>query len=152
MRNYMKVSLAALSCVAIGYTVGRYSTPAKVETREVERVVYRDRVVKDQRRDATTRTKETRLPDGTKIKETVRDERTDTRSDATREAVSDKKMETKTQSRPDWRLGVVYYPTLPGFQGEAFGVNVERRIISEIYLGVSASTESRLGLVVSFGF
>lgn len=143
---------AAVGLVALSFAAGVYFGPKKVETKEVEKIVYRDRVVESKKKDTVTRTKETQLPDGTKIKETIKDEKSESTKDSQSELRHDKFLERKTESRPDWRIGAVYKPTLPGIQGEVYGVTIERRVIAEIYLGVTAATDRTAGLVVSIGF
>lgn len=136
---YLKLSAA----LVVGFLCGLYFGPKKTE----ERVVYRDRIVKDEKRDVVTRTKETRLPNGTKITETIKEDKTVTRVDRRIDLDSVKKVE----SRPDWRVGVGYKSALPT-QRESYSLQIERRIVGEIYVGATASTDRTVGVVISFGF
>lgn len=150
MNKFKFLGLAGLACL-ISYSAGRFTSPAKVETIEVERVVYKDRVVKDTEKDVTTKTKETTLPDGTKIKETTKEDKSKSKSERESSAASEIIKEMKTENRPNWRVAGIYSPALPN-QETTYGLTIERRIVGEVFLGVTASTDKTVGLVLSFGF
>lgn len=136
---YLKICGALL----VGLLAGLYFSPKEKE----EKIVYRDRVVKDVKRDVVTRTKETKLPDGTKITETVKEDKSVTREDRQVDVTHVK----KEISRPEWRIGVGYKPALPS-QMESYTFMVERRLLGEIYVGATASTDRTVGVVFTVGF
>lgn len=126
------------------YSIGRFTGPTKVETKEVVKVVYKERVT----RDRETSERETHLPDGTVVKE--RETRTVT--DRNRSADSETSKETKTTNRPDWRLNGGYIPAISGFQQTRYTLGIERQIIGEIYAGVVATSDKTFGITISIGF
>lgn len=138
--------LAGIIIAVISFSVGKFSTPAKVETKEVEHIVYKDRVVVDEKKDVVTRTKETEMPDGTKVKETVTEDKSASHSDASQALDRDLEITSKTENRPDWRIGATYS------REGVYGAVIERRLLSEIYVGVIGSSDSRVGVIVSVGF
>ena len=146
-----QIALVTLLVVA-AFSIGKYSGPAETQTKEVERIVYRDRIVEDEKRDIDTVIRETLLPDGTKVKETTIKDRTETQRDTATEIDKSRMVETKITNRPGWRLGAIYKPEVRGFQDGSYGVIVERRLFSEVYLGVTGASDRTLGLTVSFGF
>lgn len=129
----------AIAALVVAFAAGRFSSPKKVEIKEVERV----RVVKDQQVKETK--KETRLKDGTVIIETTKDKQTHTDKN------SEKKTEKSVESRANYRVGLIYKPTMLK-QSESYGLILERRLFGEIYFGVTGSTDKTVGLVLSIGF
>jgi hypothetical protein len=130
---------------AISFSAGRFLGPAKVETKEVERVVYR------QSTDLTRNVdkKETIRPDGTRIIETVSTTKKSTDTNINKESVKS----STTENRPNWHLSVTYTPILITERGQnVTTVNIQRRILSEIYLGASYSTDQVVGVSIGLGF
>lgn len=148
----VKYIVGALVALVLAFCAGAFLGPRKTEIREVEHVVYRDRVVTDLTHDTSSRTKETVMPDGTKVKETIVEDRRRSRTEAEREAERTRILEKKTESRPSWRLGAVYKPPVLGLTREGYGVIIERRIVGEIYLGAAAFNDRTLGITLSVGF
>jgi hypothetical protein len=136
----------------VSFSAGKFSSPTKVETREVERVVYRDRTIKDVAKDVIKRTTVVTKPDGTVTRETIVEDRSKAHSDSTSEGSSEKSVLTKVDSRPDWRIGGIFKPDVYGFQTYEYAVTLERRIIGEVYAGLSVSSDKTLGIVLSIGF
>lgn len=143
-----KALVLALAFV-IGYSVGKYSGPAEV--REVEKIVYKESI--DEKKNLTTivNTKEVVLPDGTQIKESFTETKDKT------ETISIVDVEQKRESirignnGPDWRINVLYNPPTP-LWGERYTLDIQRRIIGEIAVGINASTDKSLGISLSIGF
>lgn len=126
------------------YSIGRFTGPTKIEVKEVQKVVYKERV----RRDRETSERETHRPDGTVVKE--RETRTVT--DRNRDVDSETSKETKTTSRPNWRINGGYIPAIQNFQETRYQLGIERQIIGEIYAGVIATSDKTVGVTISIGF
>jgi hypothetical protein len=150
--KYKKQIAVAILLLAVAYSIGRFSTPAKVEVREVEKVVYRERVKKDEDRRSTRNTRETRLPDGTVIKESVRTIDRRTVTDTSREGSSQIERSQVTENRPGYRIGIQYVPPIANFQPQRYGLYVERRLFAELYLGLAVDSNKTIGASVSIGF
>jgi hypothetical protein len=120
----------------IAFFAGRFTAPKNVQTRETE----------NQRREQNVREdkKETRLPDGTVIIETRKEKETVTEKQ--------KESKSKTESRPSYRVGLVYEPAIRGFQDVTYQVVLEKRILGELYVGVAARSEKTVGITLSLGF
>lgn len=148
MKNYVIIVIL----LAVAYTAGRFTGPKKVEIKEVERVVYKEREQSTKDKHVTTVKREETKPDGTKVKETTRtvDERTET--DRGREINTVKETIKVVSNRPDWRLSVAYIPNIPTYQTEVYRFDLQRRIIGEIYAGVQVDTNKTIGLSISIGF
>ncbi len=150
----MKLDLKriGLTClyVAIAFSVGRFMGPSDVETKEVEKVVYKDRVVTNDQKETHVETRETVLPDGTRIKEVIRDRKQQSTSDSNREVASEKSQESKTSNRPNWSIGAYT-------NKEFVASTIDRRILGGLFLGVYGRTnipysnpEYGLGLRLQF--
>jgi len=128
------LGLCALACAivfAAGYQLGKKDAPTKIE--QVERIV--------EKRDLVTVTKEVTRPDGTKEKETTVTDKTKT----------EQKSETTVQNKlHDWRasgmvgIGVNAMPM--------YGVSIERRIISNVFVGAWGLTNATVGVSVGLEF
>lgn len=145
-----KKLIAAGAALVIAFLAGRYFGPQEVQIKEVEKVVYKESLKQDRNQNVREVEKETRLPDGTVIKERIKTKETETLTDYRTEIEKRKEKSQVITSRPDWRLGLVYEPAIPNHQEDAYTGLIERRIFSEIYLGVSIGNE--LGVILSIGF
>lgn len=128
MNSKFKYGMLAL-CLIIGFSVGRFVGPKSVETKEVEKIVYKDRVIKDEKKNIRVETRETTLPDGTKIKEVIKDRKTETHTDANRETSSEKISESKTSNKSQWSIGLYT-------NREFIAGTIDRRILGGLFLGV----------------
>jgi hypothetical protein len=149
--NYKKYIAPALIAV-VAFSLGRFATPAKVELREVEKIVYQQNESTEKDTNTVVTEKETRLPDGTIIKEKTKDQKTSTKTEKEIREDKERSLEKIVENRPGYRVGFGYEPAIVNFQPVRYTLMVERRIFSELYLGVSASSEKTFGLVVSLGF
>jgi len=141
-----------MGIVIITFGAGRLTAPKRVETMEVERVVYRERETKNRDQSVDEVVKETRQPDGTVVIERHTKKETTTQVERATDATSQKDVSTSIESRPSWRLGVVYEPPVPEHQESTYSVIVEKRLIGEIYVGTAVSSDKTAGLTLSIGF
>ncbi len=146
-----QILLLVAICV-VSFGAGLYFGPKEVETKEVERVVYRDRIIKDVNSDIVTRTKEITMPDGSVVRDTITEDRSRTRTDTKRDEVKETIKERKETRRPDWRVGAIYKSAIQNHQEVGYGVLVERRIVGEVNVGVLGLSDRSFGLVISVGF
>jgi hypothetical protein len=118
-------------CLVIlaAYCAGRFTGPKHVETKEVEKIVYKDRVKKDETTETHVETRETVLPDGTRIKETIRGRKKETHTEAERQAQTEKSKEYKANNQSTWSIGL--YTDRSFIAG-----TVDRRIIGGLFFGV----------------
>lgn len=167
------VALGAVLLLACAFSAGRFSAPLKVEEREVERVVYRDRVVEVEKIVEVQAKAETKIvyrdrvvkPDGEVHEREV--ERTDTREDtsrvadskreAEREATRERVVEKVVTLRPDWRVGVLAgatwrEPAIPLAGPLVLGAQVDRRIIGGLSVGVWFNTVGAAGAALTLEF
>ena len=143
MDNWKKYAIA-LALLVAAFSIGRFSAPAKVETKQITC----DSEVKDRDQNIKEVTRETKRPDGTTVKTTIREKETITKTARQSESVTSKTVEV----RPSFRVGVLYEPAIKSFQKESGSVILEKRIVSELYIGVSASSNRTVGVVLSLGF
>jgi hypothetical protein len=111
--------------LAVGVAIGRYSLPARVETREVVKEVER----KERQRHTETVIRE--QPDGSKETRIVEDTHSTSDSEATAER---QRLEL---SAPNWRLTAGYATD------RAYSLGVERRLIGPLFIGVSGRSGPR---------
>jgi hypothetical protein len=147
-----KQILIALILVAVSFSVGRFTGPAKVEVREVEKVVYQEKTKKDVERTVERNTRETVLPDGTIIRETLQSRNTKSKTDTDKNVTQETSKESVTTNRPTWRAGFGFNPEIPGYQEPIYSIRLERQVLSELYVGVSLDSKKQAGLTISIGF
>ena len=136
--------------VICAFLVGKYSSPSRTEIKEVEKIVYQDTISKDTDVQIETKTIETLKPDGSIVRETV-EVKTD-KSQIKRESQlnSEKLNIDIKENRPNWMLGLGYDPPLK--QKESYNLDLQTRVIGEIYAGLSFSSNRTVGLKLSIGF
>lgn len=151
MPTYKKY-LIAVALLIGAFLAGRYSSPARSETKKsVQTQVSADENI-NRNQDVVTVVTETRKPDGTFIKETRKEKATSTQTQKQVEKQSQKSFSQVVENRPDYRLGLQYNPPIPNFQDRLYTVTLEHRLFSEFYAGVSVSSDKTIGLVFSLGF
>lgn len=153
------LSLAVVGTAA--FSAGRFTAPERVDVREVEKVVYRDRVVTVKGKTETKVVYRDRVvtPDGTVTERSVERSaaREDLRREADRNGETIKRSEVVTAVRPDWRVGVLAGaslrdPLVPLAGPLVLGVEVERRITGGLSAGVWVNTSGAAGALVSLEF
>lgn len=136
MTTKTKVIIALVLLVA-AFSAGRFSNPKNVEVKEVEKTVYRDRITQDDKHHVRTEIRETLLPDGTKITETITDNNKESHTDSQRESLTEKQKEMKiTSNQSQWGVGVYTNTTF-----NKYSVTIDRRIFGGLFLGVNPRME-----------
>ena len=168
------IAAAVAILLSVGaFVAGRFSAPLKVETRDVERVVFKDRVVEKVVTVERAAKVETRIVyrdrvttrDGTVTEREI--ERTASKEDAAKLVDSSRvevrvveKLVTKTvvtTLRPDWRVavhaGASLRPPILTIAGPmVLGVEIDRRIAGGLSAGLWVNTSGAVGAAVSFEF
>ncbi len=148
----LKLVLAGLALVVIAYSVGRFTTPAEVQIKEVEQIVYVERETKERDQNVTEKETETRYPDGTVVKEKIKTKETKTVTEKETESSKTKLTESKTESRPSYRVGLGSQVDIKDFREIHYTLMIERRLFSELYLGGMYSTNQTIGIILTLGF
>jgi len=146
-----KAALIVLALV-IAFVAGRFSSPAMKQTKTTEKQVTDEKVNENVQQDVTTDTKQTKMPNGVVITETITKRETNKQIKKDIDQRTDITSSTTITNRPDWRVGAIYDPAIPHFQDTNYGVMIEKRMFSEVYLGVEAKTDKTIGLVLTLGF
>lgn len=129
--------IAIVLSLGVGVAVGRYLTPPDVQIKEVVKEVV---VTK---KDEQTHTVKVTLPDGT-----VKEETTKTTKEVSTDSRTEKKEEVVITSKPQWVVGASYQFT----SGQAYGAQVDRRIIGPVFVGVFANTNKDVGVALRLEF
>lgn len=129
--NHYKFIVLLLVCA---FVAGRFTGPKQTETKEVEKIVFKDRIIKDEKTKLHSERRETILPDGTKIREIIRNRDTETRTDSKTEISEEKSKETKTLNQSTWSIGL--YSNRENLSG-----TIDRRIFGGVFLGAHLRSE-----------
>lgn len=172
-RQWVAVVLAVVLVGVGAFSAGRFSAPREVETRDVERVVFKDRVVEkvvtvEVKAKAETKivyrdrivTKEgeirERIVERTDTKE---DRKTDTVADrdASTEGTKDRDTKTTVTLQPKWRVSLLAgasltQPLVPIAGPLVLGAEVDYRIVGGVSAGVWINTVGAAGLSVALEF
>lgn len=147
-----KMVISGVIIAVAAFSLGRFSGPKKVEFKEVQRTVYIEKEQKEKEQNVKETEKETRFPDGTIVKEKTKTKETQTKSETKTEAFQSKETVRKVESRPSWRVGLGYSISIEVGHEVSYSLEIDRRLIGEIYLGGVVSTDKTVGLVLSLGF
>lgn len=132
MRNYI---ITGLVCLVIGVLAGSALFP-KVKEKTVETEV--ERVVKD----VQTVIKVVTRPDGTKEEVTTIIDKSKQSTDKT---------STKIIAKNDWHISASGSRTFTD-SSMTYTLQVERRIIGDVFLGASVNSEKQVGLTLGLEF
>ncbi len=172
-RGRALVALGVVLALVGAFVGGRFSAPLKVQTRDVEHVVYKDKIVEKIVTVEVKAKAETKVvyrdrivtKDGTVTEHEV--EKTATKEDTTASENVDVTSthvgetvvthETTTTLRPDWRVsllagGSIQKPLITLTGPLVLGLEVDRRIVGGLSAGVWLNTYGAAGLAVSFEF
>jgi hypothetical protein len=134
----------AMALLIIAFSVGRFSAPKSVQTKETETT----HIDQNKDQDVVETSKETKLPDGTVIIEKREEKETKVQT-----VTNIEKQTTQTvEVRPSYRVGVSYDPPIKGFQDTLYSVTIEKRLFSEFYIGLTGNSRHELGISLSLGF
>ena len=165
------------AAAAAGYSLGRFTTPARIETREVEKVVtkvetkieWREKVVIQKAKAETRIIYVDRVveKDGT-IKEKIKTEivaTENTTANKDKEGNKNEKLEQEKEkivtkvvtNHSNWRVGVDVgwswpEPKVTIYGPLIIGVRVERRIVAGLNVGVWVNTSVAAGAGLSYSF
>jgi hypothetical protein len=143
--------LGAFALVA-AFSIGRFSAPKSIQTKDSVRTDSQTNTITDKNSNTVEVVKETRLPDGTVIKETRKEKETSIQTERQRVASTVRESSSTTEVRPSFRVGGVYQPAIKGFQENGYGLILEKRLFSEVYLGILVESDKTAALTISFGF
>lgn len=129
------IAIGLVVCVALGYSLGRYFQPPKVETVEVTKEVIK--------KDVVTVVKEVVRPDGTKETETTTTDRTTETSNTSNSS--------KVAIKPAWKVNAMVGYNI-GQPKVEYGVMAQKNFIGPISLGAYATTERTIGVTVGLEF
>lgn len=143
MKKYKSIAILLI----VAFALGSFFGPKKTEIKEVEKIVYKER--SETKRDVkrTVKKKETINPDGSKTIETETEHDSSTNRSTDKSLDSDKTKHSTTNLRSDWFLVGMYRPDV-----QMYGVGIQRRIISEIYLGAYGFQDRTYGISIGVGF
>lgn len=131
----MNKKIIVLAAVLVAFLAGRYFSPKQVETKEVEKIVYKEKERSNEDRHTHVEIQEITLPDGTKVVQTVSDERTHAEREASKETETSREVSSKSNSlQPQWSIGIYT-------DKETVDGSVDRRILGGLFIGIHGHSE-----------
>jgi hypothetical protein len=134
LNKYKYIVLALL----MAFVAGRFTGPKEVETKEIEKIVYKEREIKNEKTRTRSEVRETTLPDGTKIREIIRNRESEENSDTRREASEERSKESKSTNQANWSVGLYS-------NREIIAGTIDKRLFGGMFVGIY----SRSGLPLS---
>jgi hypothetical protein len=151
MTLIQKGLLILLLCAA-SFGLGRYLTPTKVVKEVEEKIVEVVKEVVKQVGKTQTHIIETTYPDGKYVKETfILDEKTVVIEKDKFTEVVKKETETIENSKAQYKIGITTGFNIDN-RKQDYGVQLERRLLGNIWGGVYGKTDKDLGVVVKMEF
>lgn len=137
----LKTTLIITAVVGIiAYSVGRWAVPPKIETK-IE--VVEKEVIK---RDVQIVEREVKRPDGT----TIVDRTTVDRSTKLTDKESSK--ETIVTNLPKWHVSAGVIASLDSLKTPSYIVTVEKNLFATVSVGLTATTDKQVGVVLGYSF
>lgn len=151
MNTWQKALIVLLLCGA-SFGAGRYLTPDKVIHEVEEKIVEVTKEVIKQVGKTQTHIIETTWPDGKYVKETfILDEKTVVIEKDKFNEIIKKEREVIENSKPQWAVGGSTGLNLDT-KRQDYGVQVERRILGNIWGGAYAKTDKDIGVALKMEF
>lgn len=141
-KKHKTIIFVGFILLALGYLIGRYLQPAKIEIKK-EEVIKEVEVLK---KDIKIVEREVVRPDGTKEKERIIEDR----SQETVKKEKESKEKTSVSNKPDWKVSGI--AGIDNFGQNVYGLQVERRVFGPVFVGVVGLTSKTAGLTISFEF
>lgn len=141
--NNLKLAILTIILCLLSFVGGKYSSPEKIKTVEVVKIIKEKETEKEQ----VVTKKEVINKDGSKTIET----RIESKEKSKELVKSESKKETEIQNRSEYRLGLVYVPSISGVQDKNIIVEIQKKIVSDIYIGLSVSEKKEIGLSINIG-
>lgn len=142
-KNKLMLGIALL-LIAIGYGIGYFTKPTKVETVTVEKVriekqaaetkiVYREKITK---------------PDGTVTE--IEQSKTDTKT--LENAQSEKSAESIVKNDLGLNLSALAISDVNNLAAREYGIHVTKRVLGDFTVGAMATTDKKIGVSVGIEF
>lgn len=134
MENIIKIIVAGVTLLGLGYGIGRYVQPAKIEVKKEEVV----REIEVTKKNTVTREKTTQQKDGTLVTEKITEENI-VSTNQTDIAKKEEKLAINT--KPNWRVRGGAGLDLSGTDMLYTG-GIEKRIIGPVFLGIDIDAKT----------
>lgn len=146
----------------LGLAIGRYSLPARIETKEVIKTITVEKKTDDKvttkNNDKVLVTTVTKFPDGRIVTETkLVDKSTTTVVDNKKDNI-DTKTEDSKESTTIYEVNRYHLGLMAGkditdlTKAPTFGIELDKKFIGPISLGVYGQTDKTLGLLIGLSF
>lgn len=137
--EYKNVAIIVFIAALISFGIGaKVASKVTTETKVVE---VEKEVIK---RDVVTQIKVITRPDGTKEESTTITDKT------TEDKSSSKQSESKTA--PNWHVSAGTKASVNNLNELSYTLNVDRRILGNLFVGASVSTDKQVGLSIGMEF
>lgn len=142
---YLKIAASILGLVIVSFFVGRFSAPKPLP--EVRTIEVIKEVVVESKKKTNTKVIVVKEPGG---KETTTSETNETTDTVSKEVIKEK--EKVIALKNDWNVSALV--GIKNFNRESivYGLEVQRRILGDIHVGVWGLTDKTVGLNVGFSF
>lgn len=161
LTNLIKKYTPFILLFVLGLAIGRFSLPSKtitkIETRTVEVVKWKEKIIKVQSKDIVTIITEETKPDGTKIvRKEIRDKST-TNTDKNKDGSSNKDSSSKEEKIVEYNKDLII-SALVGINAQRpqdgfnYGIGITSRLLGPIWLqgGIFTSMQTHVGIGLSF--
>ena len=152
MTLIQKVALV-FGLILVGFSVGKYSQPAKVV--ETEKIVYQDHIVYQKDLTDKSHIKKTEIisPDGTISRTEEIQKDTDLSTHLTKETdIVSEKTKTTTNSKPQLLLSLGVSSSLSRLTEYKYEVMISKRFLGPVFLGVKYNTDNQVGAFATMEF
>lgn len=153
MNQYVKYGLIGLLLLALGFGVGKYSNPAKVQTvteiKEVVKIVE----VKQENKNVVLKTKKTTHVDGTIVEESVMEDKSVTKTDTKVDSLKESKSETIITRDIGLNLGLLAIKDINKLSDKTeYAFTIKKRVFSAVTINGLVTTDKKIGVGLGWDF
>jgi hypothetical protein len=153
MNNYVKYGLIGILLLALGFGVGKYSNPAKIQTvteiKEVVKVVE----VKQENKNVVLKTKKTTHIDGTIVEESVMEDKSITKTDTQIDSKKESNTETITTRDIGLNLGLLAIRDINKLSDKTeYALVIKKRVFSAVTINGMISSDKKIGVGLGWDF
>ena len=153
MNKYLKYGLVGILLLALGFGVGKYSNPAKVETVTKVEEVIKYVEVKQENKNVVLKTKKTTNVDGSIVEETIMEDKSITKTDT--KIDSEKKSESETITTRDigLNLGLLVVKDINKLSDKTeYGLVIKKRVFSAVTINGLITSDKKIGVGLGWDF
>jgi putative Mn2+ efflux pump MntP len=152
IREKIRIIIAGLVLVCVGFGIGFFSKPTKVTTKTEIKEVVKYVEKKQERKNVKTTKKKIIKKDGEVVEEEVTEDKSETDTELSSSSKKESKKEEKKINNSGITLSALILARDLSVDEYEFGVAFSKRVFSNISMGIIATEKKAVGLTIGLEF